>query len=46
MEIVGKNRRTFVGMLCQMFFVFGYWIMGGIAYKWRDWHEMTVKLKY
>ncbi|CAK8674818.1 unnamed protein product [Clavelina lepadiformis] len=41
MEIVGKKWRTFFGILYQMFFVFGYMIMSGIAYNWRDWHEIT-----
>ncbi|XP_076822510.1 organic cation transporter protein-like isoform X1 [Clavelina lepadiformis] len=41
MEIVGMKWRTFFGMFYQTFFALGYMIMGGIAYNWRDWHEIT-----
>ena len=43
MEVVGKNWRTFAGIAYQIFFSFGFMIQGGIAYQWRDWHEIMVR---
>ena len=43
MEIVGKKWRTAAGIGYQIYFAFGYMIMGGIAYIWRDWHDIMVR---
>lgn len=46
MEIVGKKWRTAFGIGYQIFFAFGYMILGGIAYIWRDWHHMMVTVAF
>ena len=43
MEIVGKKWRTTFGILYQSFFTLGFMILGGVAYNWRDWHDMMVR---
>jgi len=42
MEITGRKWRTFVGIGYQAFFSLGYMILGGVAYRWRNWHEISV----
>ena len=42
MEIVSNKWRTPIGVSFQISFAIGYMILSGIAYEWRDWHEMNV----
>jgi len=42
MEIIGLKWRTLAGMGYQVFFAIGYMILGGVAYHWRNWHEIAV----
>jgi len=42
MEIIGQEWRTIAGMGYQVFFALGHMILGGLAYRWRNWHEISV----
>lgn len=39
-EIVPKQYIAFVGVGYQVFFAVGYMILSGIAYAWRNWHDV------
>lgn len=41
-EIVGVKYRTLIGVGFQIAFALGYAIWSGIAYRWRDWHQMQL----
>ncbi|CAK8676579.1 unnamed protein product [Clavelina lepadiformis] len=40
MEITGEKWRTPVSMCFHAMGAIGYMILGGIAYNWRNWHEI------
>nr|XP_039273412.1 organic cation transporter protein-like [Styela clava] len=42
MEMVGTKWRTLVGISYQMAFAIGYMLWSGIAYLYRDWHQMEL----
>jgi len=42
MEVIGREWRTIAGIGYQVFFALGYMILGGVAYRWRNWHEISV----
>lgn len=44
MESTGTKWRTLLSMMYQMFFSFGFMILGGLSYNWRNWHELEVDL--
>nr|CAB3266150.1 organic cation transporter protein-like [Phallusia mammillata] len=40
MEIVGAKYRTMFGMIYHITYVWGFMVLSGLAYVWRDWHEL------
>lgn len=38
--MIGEQYRTLVGIAFQAAFAIGYMILSGLAYQWRDWHDM------
>ncbi|XP_039248686.2 organic cation transporter protein-like [Styela clava] len=39
-ELVGPEWRTLVGIGYQFFYAIGVLTLSGVAYGWRDWHQM------
>ena len=42
MELVGTTKRTFAGIVIEMFWCGGLFILGGVAYFLRDWHYLQL----
>uniref|UniRef100_H2Y1S4 Major facilitator superfamily (MFS) profile domain-containing protein n=1 Tax=Ciona intestinalis TaxID=7719 RepID=H2Y1S4_CIOIN len=41
-EMVGKEWRTFFGIGYSSFYALGYMVMSGVAYNWRNWHDIML----
>ena len=41
-EICANTKRSLLGIGYQASFAAGYMILSGLAYEWRDWHELVV----
>ncbi|XP_078493967.1 organic cation transporter protein-like [Ciona intestinalis] len=41
-EVVGSEWRTFFGIGYQVFFALGYMVMSGVAFNWRNWHDIML----
>ncbi|CAL8077574.1 unnamed protein product [Orchesella dallaii] len=44
MEMVGPSKRTFVGVVCQLFFTAGYLVTAVLAYLISDWKMLQIAL--
>ncbi len=44
MEMVGPSQRTFVGVVCQLFFTAGYLVTAVMAYLISDWKILQIAL--
>ncbi|CAK8674959.1 unnamed protein product [Clavelina lepadiformis] len=42
MEVTGEKWRTTFGICYQIAFPLGYMILGGVAYNWRNWHDIML----
>ena len=42
LEIVPEKWTTVVGVSFQIGYALGYMILSGIAYQWRNWHQIQV----
>jgi len=41
-EICANTKRSLLGIGYQASFAAGYMILSGLAYEWRDWHELVI----
>ncbi|XP_041351234.1 organic cation transporter protein-like [Gigantopelta aegis] len=42
MELVGPSKRTFAGIVIEIFWCLGLFTVGGVAYALRDWHHLQL----
>ena len=44
MELVGKNKRVFVGVVAQFFYSIGYFTAAGLAYFIPSWRWLQIAM--
>ncbi|XP_067675691.1 organic cation transporter protein-like isoform X2 [Haliotis asinina] len=44
MELVGPSKRTLAGMVIELFWCIGLFLVGGLAYFIRDWHHLQLAI--